>query len=537
MIASGSESPLSEAPSSASPTRSIGTESSAKPTPPFKNTTKKKPQTGSASSSRRSSRIEDRSVSPEKPAASKTSLKFKIIRPPSPEKLSEIAEEAKAEVEVEEKGKRGKKRKSESWTEAEGEVREAIGKGKGKKKFKVFHAEEEEEPKKKNVAIVKKSSGGVGEKSATDMISDLFGDEDEEEEEEVRKDKKEVVKPVIKIKGKSGRKPKIEQDVDRDAEGDVKMDDDDALIERPSKSSKSSGSKSRRHEQEEVKLETEPTVASSKSTSKRTKRDTVNEDPTNHESAAEPTIASSKSTSKKMKRETADDVTIPKEPATEISATKAPKPKGRPKKAVEAEAPPTSTTTSASTIKENKPVEPATAPELDIGPTKDDPKSTLAIEKPKKSFAQVVAGSPPQEKREKKPLPTITKLTKPIGSTPDKRLPSGSGSGTGTNTPTTKKLPPAQKKKEVSLLESTMASLLGGGKPTPKKEVRFISATRRVLICRRRKYRNLHLNQLSKNEQKVLGLMNGSLPLLNSGKYWKVGMRERKRGGRGCHIE
>jgi hypothetical protein len=422
MNASGSESPLSEAPSPASPARSIGTDSPAKPPPAIKlkETQKKKSQTESASSSRRSSRIEDRSVSPEKPAASKTSLKFKITRPPSPEKLSEIAEEAKAEVEVEEKGKRGKKRKSESWTEAEGEVREAIGKGKG-----------------------------VGEKSATDMISDLFGDEDEEEEEEVVKDKKEVVKPLIKIKGKSGRKPKIEQDVD----GDVTMDYDEAVVEKTPKSSKST-SKARRHEQVEVKPETETTIAPSKSTSKRTKR------------------------------ETADDVTIPDEPATEISAVKAPsKPKGRPKKAVEAEAPPTSTTTSASTIKENKLVEPATAPELDTDPTRDDPKSTPAIEKPKKSFAQVVAGSPPQEKRERKPLPTITKLNKSMaGSTPDKRI-SSNGSGTGTNTPTAKKLPPPQKKKEVSLLESTMASLLGGGpKSTPKKEVRlsYLTSRRRV---------------------------------------------------------
>jgi hypothetical protein len=453
MNASGSESPLSEAPSPASPARSIGTDSPAKPPPAIKlkETQKKKSQTESASSSRRSSRIEDRSVSPEKPAASKTSLKFKITRPPSPEKLSEIAEEAKAEVEVEEKGKRGKKRKSESWTEAEGEVREAIGKGKGKKKVKVSHGhvEDEEEPKKKNVAIVKKSSGGVGEKSATDMISDLFGDEDEEEEEEVVKDKKEVVKPLIKIKGKSGRKPKIEQDVD----GDVTMDYDEAVVEKTPKSSKST-SKARRHEQVEVKPETETTIAPSKSTSKRTKR------------------------------ETADDVTIPDEPATEISAVKAPsKPKGRPKKAVEAEAPPTSTTTSASTIKENKLVEPATAPELDTDPTRDDPKSTPAIEKPKKSFAQVVAGSPPQEKRERKPLPTITKLNKSMaGSTPDKRI-SSNGSGTGTNTPTAKKLPPPQKKKEVSLLESTMASLLGGGpKSTPKKEVRlsYLTSRRRV---------------------------------------------------------
>jgi len=426
-------------------------------------------------------------------------LKFKITRPPSPEKLSEIAEEAK--VEGEEKGKRGKKRKSESWTEAEGEVREAIGKGKGKKKVKVSH-EEEEEPKKKNVAIVKKSSGGVGEKSATDIISDLFGDDDDEEEEGV-KEKKEVAKSVIKIKGKPGRKPKIDKDVD----GDVQMDNDEVVVEKTPKSIKST-SKARQHEQEEVKPETETTVASSKSTSKRTKRDT------------------------------GDEATIPIEPATEISATRAPKPKGRPKKTVEAEEPSTSST--VSTIKE-KSSELATAPNLDTGSTKDEPKSTPAIEKPKKSFAQVVAGSPPpSEKREKKPLPTITKLNKPIGSTPDKRLlpGSGSGTGTGTNTPTAKKLPPPQKKKEVSLLESTMASLLGGGpKPTPKKEVRSILICKGVLTRRRRKHRNLHLDLLLKNAPKVLGLMSGFLPLLNSGKYWKVGMRGMRRGERGCYIE
>jgi len=459
-------------------------------------------------------------------------LKFKITRPPSPEKLSEIAEEAKAEVE--EKGKRGKKRKSESWTEAEGEVREAIGKGKGKKKVKVSH-EEEEEPKKKNVAIVKKSSGGVGEKSATDMISDLFGDDDDEEEDV--KEKKEVVKPVIKIKGKPGRKPKIEQEQARDVDGDVKMDRDEVVAEKVIKSSNPSGSKSRRTEQEEVKPEAEPTVAS-KSISKRTKRDTNDKVTIPDEPAAEPTIAASKSTSKRTKRDTTNEETIPIEPVTEISAAKAPKPKGRPKKTIEAEAPPTSTT--VSTDKEKIP-ESASAPELDTGATKDAPKSTPAIEKPKKSFAQVVAGSPPpSEKREKKPLPTITKLAKPIGSTPDKRLlpGSGSGTGTGTNTPTAKKLPPPQKKKEVSLLESTMASLLGGGpKPTPKKEVSFILICKGVLTRRRRKHRNLLLNLLSKNAQKVLGLMSGFLPLLNSGKYWKVGKRGMRRGGRGCYIE
>jgi len=460
-------------------------------------------------------------------------LKFKITRPPSPEKLSEIAEEAKAEVE--EKGKRGKKRKSESWTEAEGEVREAIGKGKGKKKVKVSH-EEEEEPKKKNVAIVKKSSGGVGEKSATDMISDLFGDDDDEEEEV--KEKEEVIKPVIKIKGKPGRKPKIEQDEASDLDGDVKMDRDEVVAEKVSKSSNPSGSKSRRMEQEEVKPEAETTVAASKSTSKRTKRDPNDEVTILDEPAAEPTIAASKSTSKRTKRDTTNEETIAIEPATEISATKAPKPKGRPKKAIDTEALPTST--NVSTTKEKIP-ESASAPEPDTGSTKDDPKSTPAIEKPKKSFAQVVAGTPPpSEKREKKPLPTITKLNKPIGSTPDRRLLSGSGSGTGTgtNTPTAKKLPPSQKKKEVSLLESTMASLLGGGpKPTPKKEVSFILICKGVLTRRRRTHRNLLLNLLLKNAQKVLGLMSGFLPLPNSGKYWKVGKRGMRRGESGCCIE
>jgi len=464
MMSTFGDSPLSEAPSSHSPTRSTGTGSPARPLPSLK-TQKKKPQTESASSSRRSSRIEDRSVSPDKPAAPRTSLKIKVTRPPSPEKLSEIAEEAQAGLEqVEEKGKRGKKRKSDSW--AEGEVREAIANG--KKKVKVSH--EEEEPKKKNVAIVKKSSGGVGEKSATDMISDLFGDDDDDEEEEVVKEK-EAVKPIIKIKGKPGRKPKIEQD----AEGDVTMDNDEVIVAKTLKPSKSSGSKSGRHEEQEVEPEAEPTVIASKSTSKRTKRDTANEESIPNETAPEATVAASKSTSKRPKRDTANEETIPKDTTTETGPTvKAPKPKGRPRKPVEAEDPSTSTIAPASISKDNKKAEPAPVSELDTGSTKEEPRSTTATEKPKRSFAQVVAGSPPpSEKREKKPLPTITKLNKPIGSTPDKRLPPGSGSGTGTNTPTAKKLPPPQKKKEVSLLESTMASLLGGGKPTPKKEVRL----------------------------------------------------------------
>jgi len=464
------DSPLSEAPPSHSPTRSTGTGSPAKPPPSIKiKETQKKPQSASASSSRRSSRIEDRSVSPEKPVAPRTSLKIKVTRPPSPEKLSEIIEEAQAGLEqVEEKGKRGKKRKSESWTEAEGEVREAIANG--KKKVKVSH--EEEEPKKKNVAIVKKSSGGVGEKSATDMISDLFGDDDDDDEEEevVAKEKKEVVKPVIKIKGKPGRKSKIEQD----AEGDIKMDNYEEVVEKTSKLSKS---KARRREDEDIKHEVEPTIAPSKSASKRTKRETIDEATIPNAPAAEPTISASKSTSKRPKRDTANEETIPNDTTTETEPTvKALKPKGRPRKPVEAEDPSTSTFASASVSKVNKKVEPPPAPETDTKPTKEDPKSTPATEKPKKSFAQVVAGSPPpSEKREKKPLPTITKLNKPFGSTPDTRVQSasgsGSGSGTGTNTPTVKKLPPPQKKKEVSLLESTMASLLGGGKSTPKKEV------------------------------------------------------------------
>jgi len=474
MSAFGGDSPLSDAPSSNSPAISTTSSPTKSSTPPLKS--KKKPvKAESASSSRRSSRIEDRSQSPEKSTATgpAPSIKIKFTRPSSPEKvaLDEISEEAGAGLEKEkEKGKRGKKRKSDAGG-AEGELREAIGSGKGKKKVKVTHGEEEDEPRKKNVAIKKKSLSGVGSgvgqtqsQSATDLISGMFTDDDDDDDVgEGVKEKEEVVKPVIKIKGKPGRKPKV----DRDQDGDVKMGGQ-GDEERPSKSSKSSEMKAARRVEEGTEIQANP----------------IEPNPIGNTESTSSSTSKSKSQSKKTKRD-ATEVQLPSADETAEGekhvpgSNPAPKARGRPKK-VHAE---TSTVDTRA-----PPVPPAPAP-VDIVSKQDkeevkepasDPTSTIASDtvKPKKSFAQVVAGSPPLDpKKERKPLPTIQKLNKSVsGGTPDKRVPSvgstTSGPGTGTSTPTAKKMVPVQKKKEVSLLESTMASLLGGGsKSTPKKEV------------------------------------------------------------------
>jgi len=474
MSAFGGDSPLSDAPSSNSAARSTTSSPTKSSTPPLKS--KKKPvKAESASSSRRSSRIEDRPQSPEKLTATgpAPSIKIKFTRPSSPEKsaLNEIPEEAGLDKEKE-IGKRGKRRKSDAGG-AEEELREAIGSGKGKKKVKVTHGEEEDEPRKKNVAIKKKSLTGVGSgvaqtqsQSATDLISGMFTDDDDDDDiGDGVKEKEEVVKPVIKIKGKPGRKPKV----DRDQDGDVKMGGE-VDEERPSKSSKSSDTKAARRVEEGTEIQANP----------------IEPNPIGNTESTPPSTSTSKSKSqsKKTKRD-ATEVQLPSADETAEGekhvpgSNPAPKARGRPKK-VHAE-------TSTVDAKAAPPL-PAPAP-VDIvsKQTKEeskelasDPTANTAADtvKPKKSFAQVVAGSPPLDpKKERKPLPTIQKLTKSVsGGTPDKRVTSvgstTSGPGTGTSTPTTKKMVPIQKKKEVSLLESTMASLLGGGsKSTPKKEV------------------------------------------------------------------
>lgn len=496
----GGDSPLSEAPSSTSQTGSTGTNQPVRSPSPvklkLKTTKKKQPIPESASSSRRSSRNEERSSSPEKPPTpGVSSIKLKFSRPPSPEKLAEIAEEAEAGQagQVEEKGKRGKKRKSDGAQE----MREEMKKG---KKVKVSHEaprldmEEGLEPKKKNIATKKNHSaiGGV-EKSTTDMIFDLFGDDDDdddgeevkegivEETEVVVKEKekkgkkqekgkeevkakekekeKEVIKPVIRIKGKPGPKPKAKVEEDKDGDFQMDVDGDEGLTEKLPKSAQPSDSKSRRGD-EEGKLETEVLVKST-STSRKIKRDPIEE-----KTSDEPAVEAEK-------------------PVVSVL----PKARGRPKKSTQDQYPSTSTS-SSSARKEIKPVESTPATGIDTETTKDDQNQAHTV-KTKKSFAQAVAGSPPtaHREREKKPLPTITKLTKSVSAgtpTPDKRISSigsgagsGSGAGTGTNTPTAaKKMVPVQKKKEVSLLESTMASLLGGGtgtvKSTPKKDVSLV---------------------------------------------------------------
>lgn len=531
MDAFGGDSPLSEAPSSSTKSEPSASPLQAKPEgepeitkPKTKNKAKAKVATksasASASASRRSSRVESRSASPEKPAtATATSgIRIKFTRPPSPEKVAipPIEEEIAAEPEaVEPKdGKRGKKRKSEGGGGVEGEVRGVMAKG---KKAKISHeaepeaedvtvAEAEVEPKKKGVAVKRIGNGG---KSSTDLMKDLFDDASEGEEGGAKEVAEPVTKPVIKIK----KAPKTKQ-VEEEASGEI-------IAEKPTKSAKAAGSKPRRPRpddsedsgfKDEIVAE-KPSQSKGSSKSSRTKQESTDNAPATNDNLPEP-----RTKSKKRKPDTGDpkipvegdmevDQALPeeipvdkddadhKEPtqAKIKSKTKGNKVKTSSQEAAkekEKESRPNSSTKNR-TISEDL-VQRVDTEDIEM---KDPLKSTTTTApetglKPKRSFAQAVAGSPLPEvtqvkkDKEKKPLPSIMKLNKTnlnTGSnlgTPDKRSTS-TGTGTGTNTPTTSTLrkppPPAVKKAAPSLLESTMASLLGGHtapKATPKKEVR-----------------------------------------------------------------
>lgn len=420
-------------------------------------------------------------------------------------------------------GKRGKKRKSEGGGGVEGEVREVMAKG--GKKAKISHEAEveaedvtvaEAEPKKKGVAVKRIGNGG---KSSTDLMKDLFDDASEGEEGGVVEVAEPVTKPVIKIK----KTPKTKQR-EEEASGEI-------IAEKPAKSVKTTGSKARRPRpddsedsgfKDEIVAE-RPSKSKGSSKSSRTMQQPIEQAPITNDNLPEP-----KTNSKKRKADT-DDSKIPVEGDMEVdqdfaeeipvdkedgdyqepteSKTKS-KTKGNKSKTSSQEAakekekePRPKTSTKNRTlpggldqkadeedIDMKDPLKSTTTTAPESNPPTDASSTGL---KPKKSFAQAVAGSPLPEtaqvkkEKEKKPLPSIMKFNKTslnTGSnvgTPDKRSTS-TGTGTGPNTPTTsslKKPPPAVKKAAPSLLESTMASLLGGHtapKATPKREVRHL---------------------------------------------------------------
>jgi len=539
MDAFGGDSPLSEAPSSTKSEPSVSppkVEPEVEPEitkPETKNKTKAKAATksasASASASRRSSRVESRSASPDKPAtATATSgIRIKFTRPPSPEKIAipPIEEEIAAEAEaVEPKdGKRGKKRKSESGGGVEGEVREVMAKG---KKAKISHeaeaedvtvAEAEVEPKKKGVAVKRIGNGG---KSSTDLMKDLFDDASEGEEGGVEEGQEPITKPVIKIK-KTPTTGQVEEE--RGAE---------IIAEKPTKtaSAKATGSKARRPRKDDSEdsgfkdeiVAEKPSKSKGSSKSSRTIQQPIEQAPITNDKLPEP-----KTKSKKRKADTTDpqilvegdmevDQALPEEipigkddgdykDLTE-SKTKA-KMKGNKVKTSsqeaakekEKESQPKASTKNRTLLggldqkvdTEDIEMKDSTKSATTTAPETNPPTGASTGLKPKKSFAQAVAGSPlpdvtqvkKEKEKEKKPIPSIMKFNKTnlntnsnVG-TPDKRT-SSTGTGTGTNTPTTstlKKPLPAVKKAAPSLLESTMASLLGGHtapKATPKKEVR-----------------------------------------------------------------
>jgi len=578
MDAFGGDSPLSEAPSStkleqsASPLQAKPEVEPEITKPKTKTKAKAKAATKSASASasasrRSSSRVEDRSASPEKPATTTSGIRIKFTRPPSPEKVAipSIEEEipAKAEAVEQKDGKRGKKRKSEGGGGVEGEVREVMAKG--GKKAKISHEAEAEdvtvaeaEPKKKGVAVKRIGNGG---KSSTDLMKDLFDDASEGEEGGVEEVAEPVTKPVIKIK----KTPKTELVEEERGAG--------IIAEKPAKSAKATGSKPRRSRpddsdvneiNDEIVAEKPSKSMKGSSKSSRTKQESTDNAP-----ATDDILPRTKS--KKRKADTTDpkipvegdmevDQALPEEipvdkedgdykESTE-SKTKA-KMKGNKVKTSSQEAakekekePQPKTSTKNRTlpggldqkadekdIEIKDPLKSSTTTASEINPPTD---ASTGL-KPKKSFAQAVAGSPLPEfsthvkkEKEKKPMPSIMKFNQTnlnTGSnvgTPDKRSTS-TGTGTGTNTPTTsslKKPPPAVKKAAPSLLESTMASLLGGHtapKATPKKEVRsylplshFIpgmALTSRKRI--RRQLLNPLLYRLRKTVRRDLGGING----------------------------
>jgi hypothetical protein len=457
MEAFGGDSPLSEAPTSASGSPPKPDIKSKAPSP-----LKTKKQANVASS-RRSSRIEDRSQSPDKPVVSRigtTGLKFKLARHPSPEK-PDNADKVDKEMGDE---KRGKKRKSEPKAGNEGVVEEAR-EAMGQKKAKITHEtqsevkEEEEGPKKKNVAVKKKK--GKSEKSSNDLLADLFSDgEDDEAFRGNEKEEEIVAKPMIKIKqGKAKGKAKVEK-VEGDGDGDVVMGEPQPESPLPATTSiGKKSSKARRGEEEEFKPEGGPPEAT------------------------EPSSFTTKSKSKSgrlIKKAPSDDF---------IEEPSVPKAKGKKKNGQSKDTSVSSQPNPSETTQKGTP-DTIPAPEDKATTSTTDP--AAAPSKPKKSYAQTVVGSPVPSsdalptKKVTKSIPATTKFTNtqqsgPSSSvsTPDKKsmsTPTGSTIKKVTPAPVQVKKP--QPVKEVSLLESTMASLLGGHtglnsttKSTPKKEV------------------------------------------------------------------
>jgi hypothetical protein len=473
----------------------------------------------------------------------------KVAIPPIQE---EIVPEAKAEAEgVEQKdAKRGRKRKSEAGNGVEGGVREVMAKGKKakishgdgpaaetaaegsqepKKKSKTPHndnpvapasaAAAVEEPKKKGVAV-KRIGNGAWE--STDLMKGLFSDEDSEDEEikgeSGVKEPEVVAKPVIKIKSK----PKAKEVHTAEAE---KVDEDgrgeEVVAEGKPKLARSSNSKPRRlkedHDDDSIDDEIVKLFKSVKGSSRSSR---AKADPTDDIVTANDNTSSLPKIKSKKRKAAIGENTLPVDVEDEVMPemaedadkdyeigyeNKKGKTKGIKKKLASQETEKEKekgkesrpTTSTKNPIVSEDPVrkvdngdkdiemEDQTKPAISISTT-DPPVGMTA--KPKKSFAQAVAGSPlplpnTAVKKEKKPLPSITVFNKTNAApglqvgTPDKRSTSTS-TGTGTNTPNIssikKSLPPAVKKAAPSLLESTMASLLGGHtapKVTPKKEV------------------------------------------------------------------
>lgn len=488
MSALGGDSPLSDAPSSkSSPVRKPASPIAVEPEVPAakgqpknkigkaKLPAKAQPATD-LFPSRRSSRISDRSTSPEK-AASPTptgegegsskpviasNLKIKL-RYTSPGREKEktalndetVEEQTEPELEAEEASTttakaRGKKRKSEVGHGIEEEVRREMGKKKPKVSHQSQSQDQEVEPQKstsksKNVAIKRKSVAGG--KSTNDIIADFLDEEEAGQKEEI------VAKP-----------------------------------------------------QEEARMSTDTNTKKSKKRRNTTTTTEVDVDAivVMDEAALEPEVIVEKADTDQTQ---ADGIARPARPTT-IPELKLKSKGGRPilksRKSEEfdpspARADPTPPTqTDSAHMTEESALDPN---------TKADP-TTSHVEKPKKSFAQVVASSekaaaagagtasPREPKKEKRPLPSVPKFAKSStnANTPLKAGTAGHGTstpGTGPSTGT-KKAPlattasstpgvPAQRKvtQAPSLLEQTMANLLGGnvaattakGTPKAKKDV------------------------------------------------------------------
>jgi hypothetical protein len=498
MSAFGGDSPLSDAPSSNfSPFRKSATPIAVEPEVPAakvqpknkkgkpKPPTKAQPATD-LFPSRRSSRISDRSTSPEKAASPRpagegegegsskpviaTNLKIKLrYTSPGREKEKEkektvlndeaVVERPEPELEAEEVSAttakaRGKKRKSEVGHGVEEEVRREMGKKKSKVSHQSQSQDQEAEPQKstsksKNIAIKRKSVAGG--KSTNDIIADFLDEEEAGQKEEIVAKPQEEPKMRSDTHTKKSKKRRnttttTDVDVDANADSDVVMDE--AAIE--------------------------PEVSVEKADTDQTQTDGI-------APPAKPTM------NPKLKLK-----------------SKGGKPTQKSRKSEETDPSPARADPTPPTQMDSA----HRGEESSVDPdTKADP-TTSHVEKPKKSFAQVVASSekaaaagagtasPREPKKEKRPLPSIPKFAKQStnANTPLKAGTAGPGTstpGTGPSTGT-KKAPlpttasstpgiPAQRKvtQAPSLLEQTMANLLGGnvaattakGTPKAKKDV------------------------------------------------------------------